>query len=170
MSHTSGQRVPGVNLELVADRIVFVQSRKGSDPDISEIIFHKIPYLVARYVVGIGRVIAVTCEIAAYVFFVHAVHADGYPEVVSGVFIKAVNVFTHDHTGKRFVVIHPEESVCSADPVPAAGIFLETGRMLVPAFQLRDKIEFVLVRIPGEYGVGYSYPYRSFDRSDGIYV
>ena len=170
MGHAAGQRITGIHLEPVADRIVFVQSGESAEPDVPEVIFHKIPDLVARYVVGMGRIVAVAGEIAVHIPLVHAVHADGYPEVIFGVFIQAVNVFTHDHTGKRFVVIHPEESVCSADPVPAAGIFLEASRMLVPAFQLRDKIEFVLVRIPGDYGVGYSYSYRSFDRSDGLFV
>ena len=61
---------------------------------------NQIPDLVARYVVGIGGIVAVAGEIAVHVPLVHAVHADGYPEIIFGVFIQVVNVFAHDHAGE----------------------------------------------------------------------
>ena len=103
------------------------------------------------------------------VSFVQAVHADGYPKVTFGIFKQAVNVFANDLASERFVFIHPEQAVCSADPVPAFGIFPETSRMLIPALQLCDEIEFVFIGIPGEDGVGYAHPYRSVDGGDAVY-
>ena len=47
MGHAAGQRGTGINFEPVTGRIVFIQSGEGPDPDVPEIVFRKIPYLVA---------------------------------------------------------------------------------------------------------------------------
>ena len=68
MGHAAGQGVAGINFEPVADRIVFVQPCEGAEPDVPEVVFHEIPDLVARYVVGIGGIVAVAGEIAVRLY------------------------------------------------------------------------------------------------------
>ena len=98
MGKTARQIVSGVDRHFICPRIVLIQARKGTYPEVSVIILGKAPYMVAGYAVGVMSLVHKLAYIPRLIPAIHTVLARGNPQISLGIFKYLIDIFIGYHT------------------------------------------------------------------------